>query len=245
MTCDQVRQLLSAYLDRELDLRTSLTVDEHLRGCEACALQFESLRRLQRSIGPELAFAPPAGLERRVRAALRREVTAPRRRFVLSTLTAAAALGAIAFGLVPRLRPSSDRDDPLRAEVVSAHVRSLMVNHAVDIASSDQHNVKPWFEGKLDFSPPVVDLSAQGFPLVGGRLDYIARRPVAALVYRRRQHLVNVFVWPGAGDPRSTAASGDNGLNVATWRRNGFTFWAVSTASPDDLEALARLIPEH
>jgi anti-sigma factor RsiW len=245
MTCGQVRQLLSAYLDRELGLPESLAVDEHLRGCEACASQFDSLRALQRSTGPELAFAVPEGLERRVRAALRREVAAPPRRFVaLSMLTAAAALVAIAFGLVPALRPRAEREDQLRAEVVSAHVRSLMVDHAVDVASSDQHSVKPWFEGKLDFSPPVTDLAAQGFSLVGGRLDYIARRPVAALVYKRRQHLVNVFVWGEAGSPRSTQAFADSGLNVATWRRKGFAFWAVSTANADDLEALARLIPE-
>jgi anti-sigma factor RsiW len=132
--------------------------------------------------------------------------------------------------------------DGMPAELVSAHIRSLMADHLVDVATSDQHTVKPWFSGKIDFAPPVADFTASGFPLVGGRVDYIGGRPVAVLVYKTRQHLVNVFVWPadGEGDeePRLLAREG---YHLLQWQQSGLTFWAVSDVTPDDLQRLAQL----
>jgi anti-sigma factor RsiW len=118
-----------------------------------------------------------------------------------------------------------------------------MVNHLTDVASSDQHTVKPWFNGRIDLSPPVTDLAAQGYPLVGGRLDYLNRRPVAALVYKRHQHVINLFVMPAEGGvvPANAAAS-LNGYNLRHWREGALRFWAVSDLNAAELEEFERLV---
>ena len=135
------------------------------------------------------------------------------------------------------------QQDRLVAQVVDGHVRSLMVAHLSDVASSDQHTVKPWFSGKLDFSPPVRDLTAQGFPLVGGRLDYIDERAVAALVYQHRLHTINVFVWPIRGNAQTLLDSASQrGMNVTAWQAGGMQFWAVSDLNAKDLQKLSQLL---
>lgn len=187
-------------------------------------------------------YAAPPGLAARILAALPPSLTqepavpGPRAGsrwntwWAGSALTTAFALvlGAGVYLAVP------GADERLAEEVIAGHVRSLMVDHAADVASSDRHAVKPWFAGKLDFSPPVIDLTAQGFTLVGGRLDYLDRRPVAALIYRHRQHLINLFVWPAAGDagPRKLERQG---FHLITWNRAGMTWWAVSDLNPQEL----------
>ena len=240
MNCQESKSQLQPYLDGELDLTRSLEIEKHLRECSACSQALNSLRLLQESLRNEsLRFQPTAGLEKRVRSALRRESDsrAPtfRARWLIPALTAAALVIVFAGYLLTR----TPADDLVSSEVVSSHVRSLMTSsHLIDVPSEDPHTVKPWFDGKLDFSPPVKDLTAQGFALIGGRLDYIDNRPVAVLIYQRRKHTINVFVWPANGDTKQ-AAQVRQGYNLIHWTKSGMTYWAVSDLNLAELQQLA------
>jgi anti-sigma factor RsiW len=131
-------------------------------------------------------------------------------------------------------------------EIVASHVRSLMENHLMDVVSSDQHTVKPWFDGKLDFAPPVQDFSAEGYPLAGGRLDYLERRNVAVLIYHRALHVINLYVWPAEDNSNTTVSVGTiQGYNVLSWRKNGFEFRAVSDLNAAELRDFARLLARN
>ncbi len=247
MTCVQAAPLLSAYLDRELDVTKSLEIGEHLRECDRCSAGVRQHQALRSSMSSgSLVFAPPRDLEWRVRKAVRREAR-PRSLLVLSSWrwaavpVAAVLAGALSWSVAVHRGGTAGESGEL-AELVSGHVRSLMVDHLVDVATSDQHTVKPWFNGKVDFSPPVVDFAASGFPLVGGRVDYIAGRPVAVLVYKRNQHIVNVFISPAGKDegeaPRNLTFQG---YHLARWSEGGLTFWAVSDVNATDIDTLAHL----
>jgi anti-sigma factor RsiW len=250
MECSAVRKLLTAAVDGELDLRESADVDDHLQSCAACRAQLEAERALRGAVGRSASYfrAPPA-LEARIKTALPATSVAhasvPARRFwqwpiavgALATMFAVAATVGL-YTTLPGV------DERIEDEIVASHVRSLLVDHAVDVASSDQHTVKPWFSGKIDFSPPVRDFAAEGFPLVGGRLDYIDHHPVAALVYKRAQHTINVFALPEPEGTRDAAprTASTHGFHTVRWTRDGMTFWAVSDVGAEDLARLVALL---
>jgi anti-sigma factor RsiW len=241
MNCEQSNSRLQAYFDGELDVTHSLDVENHLRECTECSRSYDGLKALRNSLRSDsLRFQPPAGLERRVKSAVRREAGKGAQRFRWRWLVPAlsAAMLLIVFG--GYLLTRSRSDDLVAGEIVSSHVRSLMTSgHLIDVPSEDPHTVKPWFDGKLDFSPPVKDLTTQGFALIGGRLDYIANRPVAALIYQRRKHQINVFIWPSPGGDTKTVAEVRQGYNLIHWAKSGMTFWAISDLNLAELQQLA------
>ena len=230
MNCAEAQELVGAYFDDELDLVNSLAVEKHLAECAACTAELERLGALRSAIRSQAPYyAASAALRARVQGG---------RRFVRMgwapwLAAAAAVLVAAAVWLAPAPGPA------VKDEVVEAHIRSLQENHLLDVPSSDRHTVKPWFAGKLDFAPEVEDLADRGFVLEGGRLDYLDGRAVAALIYKRRLHTVNVFVWPGAGE-RAIRLDTRRGFNVARWTHGGLEWWAVSDLNGEELAELGR-----
>lgn len=247
MNCESTYELLEGYLDGELDLVRSLEVERHLQDCTACG----RIRVRRLALRDELANAAlyhPAtvALQERVRAALHRKDAPPElpRTIKLRRLAVAGSIAAmllIAFGIAARPRAPS-RDDMLAHDVVASHVRSLLADHLSDVASNDQHTVKPWFTGLLDFSPWVGDLADEGFPLVGGRLDYLDGRSVAALVYSRRKHVINLFVWPTSHGDTGATVEQSKGFQSVHWTENGMTWWAISDLNANDLAEFGRLV---
>ncbi|MEY2486644.1 MAG: hypothetical protein QOG67_2203 [Verrucomicrobiota bacterium] len=276
MNCEEAIKLMDGYLDGELDALTNQEIELHLRDCSKCEQAYEAQRTLVHAIGGALPYyKASAELRERVQSSLRQETAggsmqnASRDRQLLPqrkdseartvlvgsqwnwlALAAAIILTAIiALNLVPRWqRPGADQF--LATQLIASHVRSLMASHLTDVASSDQHTVKPWLDAKLDFAPAVVDLSNQGFPLIGGRLDYLDNRPVAALVYQRRKHFINLFVWPaGSEQTAKTKTISRQGYHLVHWVDPDFNYWAVSDVSDNDLQTFKDLfekqLPPH
>ena len=244
MSGHEASRLLEAYLDGELDLVRSLDVERHLSECEPCSAALGRQRALRSALTDgSLYYDAPQGLSKRVRTELRKtsKTSGPvaptvwRWRAVAASLSVAAAL-AWALVAIPK---GPSQDELVSREVVSAHVRSLMAEHLTDVASSDRHTVKPWFNGRIADAPRVVDLADQGFPLVGGRVDVLGRAPVATLVYRHRQHLISLSAVPGgqtiAATPKEIA-----GYNILSWSENGTVYNAVSDLAAPDLETFAK-----
>ena len=242
MKPEEAARLLHAYVDRELDAAKSLELEAQLAADPALRERFERLRDLSAGIREKADYhAAPSSLVARLSAALpgaASAAAAPRRasRWIMP-VAAAALVAALALGIA-LVRPGDE--EALVREMVASHVRSTLGNRLIDVASSDQHTVKPWLSARLPFSPPVADFSPEGFELAGARLDYVGGRPVAVLVYRRRQHLIDVFIWPGSG-PRDGAYSRD-GFNVERSSAEGMRICLVSDLNRNELSDLARLL---
>ena len=249
--CPDRRLLLHGLIDGELDAANALELEAHLEGCAGCRRELERLRVLRRRLAePAIGYPAPEGLRARITAAVEAEDAGERRmktvwsvrRFAPFVLGGGMAALAVSLALVlfsPAAPPLT-----LERELVDDHVRSLLAQHLTDVASTDQHTVKPWFAGRIDYSPPVVDLKEQGFPLAGGRLDYVDGKVTAALVYRRRLHVINLFVRPASGRDGGFETSRD-GYNLVRWRKGGLEFWAVSDLNRTELEQFRDLFEQR
>ncbi len=249
MNCEAARPLLHAYVDGELDLVKSLELEAHVSSCPACTHEQTSLRALRTAFANSTLYHDaPAQLRRRVRTAVRDARRAEAGRgitFLHLGWAGAAAAAVLLISLTVRavLPFGSAPGDLMAREVVDDHLRSLTQNHLTDVLSTNQHTVKPWFDGKLSFAPPVKDFAAEGFPLVGGRLDYLDNRPAAAIVYRRRQHIINLFISPAPHANDSAPLSQVRaGYNIVEWTRSEMRFWAVSSLNAGELSHFAQIV---
>jgi anti-sigma factor RsiW len=271
VNCNDARALIHAYADGELGLESALEIERHLEQCAGCAREREAIATLSAALGDEaLRFKAPAALRARLGAALSGAAasTAPAPWWpprwlptrgtgggIGGWMVAGAALATLAlviFSGSPRiswpvgngaLSGASASASVLAREVLNSHLRSLMAGHLMDVVSTDQHTVKPWFDGRVDFAPPVNDFAADGFRLIGGRLDYLDGRSVAALVYQRRKHIVNVFVWPAADSSDTPVKSVEHdGYNLMHWHRGGMNYWMASDLNAQEMNTFAGLL---
>jgi anti-sigma factor RsiW len=246
MNHEEAAKLLGPYLDGELDLTMCMQLEEHLAGCADCRQKLEAQQELVALIQAEIPrLKAPPFLATRIQAGLRSEGSTAddvpsRGRFFRGWALAGLAAAAVVILAVALFRaqgiPELDRD------AVANHVRSLQVNHLMDVASTDQHTVKPWFAGKLDYSPPVVDLASSGYPLVGGRLDVLDHRNVAAIVYQRRKHFINLFIWPSGASSLHQRVFREDGYHAMGWTRSGMNFLAVSELGEGELKDFVQMI---
>jgi anti-sigma factor (TIGR02949 family) len=246
MNCAECEVLIHALIDGELDAGHARDVEAHVATCTGCAEKLDAFRAMRATMArANLKEKAPASLRNRIEAALppakTNVITPPqflrptRRSFFGGFATGAVLSGALAASLMLAV-VRNDQEHTVASEVVSAHIRSLQAGHLMDVETSDQHTVKPWFDGKVDVAPPVIDLTAQGFTLLGGRLDYIDGEPVASVVYQRRKHVINLFVAQRLGTEHPTVITSTvQGYNVRNWSDKGLDFWAVSDLDGEEL----------
>lgn len=248
MRCELSKLHVHAYIDGELDAAGTANFEQHLKTCPDCASTVSSADSLRSSFQQaELYERAPLGLRNKILSSLpspapplKREPSAIRWLALAAGLLLAALLGREIFVTTARLTRK-----PLAIAAVDAHLRSLQPGHLTDVESSDQHTVKPWFAGRVDFAPTVQDFAAEGFPLLGGRLDVLGGRTVAALVYGRRKHIVSVFVSKPQGSETLSGEGEMQGYHWLAWQQNGFLYCAVSDVAPDDLKQLQQLLSRN
>jgi len=253
LSCQKTEESIHGYLDGELDLTRSLEVEQHMEQCEVCAIAYRNQTALRSAFKDSCLYhSAPARLEKRIRSSLRREAKSEvgRRSFGWNWLPVGVGLAfVLLMALViwremPGLRPTGD--ELLAQGITSDHVRSLQTpGHLTDVLSSDQHTVKPWFDGKVDFAPPVKDFASQGFRLYGGRLEYLNNKTVATLIYQRRLHYINLYVWPAeqAGST-SEVTTQRQGYNLIHWTGSGMNYWAISDLNNVELHEFASLVQQ-
>jgi anti-sigma factor RsiW len=247
--CRDVQNLLHLFVDGELDVVRRLQIEHHLADCRACAEREQGVRQLRDALSAApLYHRAPDALRARLQTDPTPQTRPNRSRArALMALAAGIVLVVVSVGGGVLLSRTVTADERLADVVVAGHIRSLQVEHAIDVASNDQHIVKPWFQRKLDFSPQVPNLAPAGFPLTGGRLDYLIDRPVAAIIYHRRAHLINVFTWPSAdGDGvRGVRALHRHGFHIRHWHRAGMTYWVISDLNGQELDEFVGLFQSH
>lgn len=250
MNCKDIDQFQHAFVDGELDPASMHAVALHLASCPDCAARIDQLESLRREIKAQTTrFALPPGLFDKIAGADIAEppvvVAMPRRWLPLKWGGAGASLAmaaCLAFLMITR----PNEQFLIQQELISSHIRSLQANHLTDVISTDQHTVQPWFNGRLDIAPPVIDLVASGFALVGGRLDYVDQHTVAVLIYHHNAHVINLFIWPAQRAGLGTsAASVQQGYNIQHWNAGDLQFWAVSDVNPVKLVEFERLYRER
>jgi anti-sigma factor RsiW len=251
MNCKEALRLLHAYIDAELDMANNLGVEQHLQECAVCVREYEGYQALRTTIKEgSLYFQSPALLEKRIQSSMRKADPTTRIARLTSWrwLSLAAVLlillGALGWWGFTQFRSNTSQENSLAQAVLDSHVRSLMNNHLVDLASSDPQTVKLWFDNKLTFSPPVIDLTPQGFSLIGGRLDILDNQRVAAMVYKHDNHVINLFAWPSkpSADLHTFTLQG---YYLTHWTKYGTACWAVSDLDENELQQFARLIDQH
>jgi anti-sigma factor RsiW len=242
MTCEETEILLHALADGELDAGNARAIEAHVATCANCAQRLREIRGIREALaGRALQFEAPASLRAKIEASLPALASTPRavrtsRRSLLQGFALGTALSSAIAASVVVMMLRGDDDQRIIGEAVSAHLRSLQADHLTDVLSTDQHTVKPWFNGRIEFAPPVIDLTAQGFTLIGGRLDYIDGKPAASLVYQRRKHVINLFVTQIGGAEHSPGGETVQGFNVRRWSAGGLTFIAVSDINAEELQ---------
>ncbi|MDR3454109.1 MAG: anti-sigma factor [Rhodoferax sp.] len=256
MTPELDPRQLNAFIDGELDLHSQLEIEARLVHDAGLRAQVEALRGLRQAVMRHADYhAAPAALRARIEVLGAGPASAPaptrpgrsawpaavQRWFAWRPLVASFGVLAVLTVALNLALLQSGRDEALGQEVIASQVRATLTQHLVDVASSDHHTVKPWLSARLDFSPPVPELNLPGSTFLGGRVDYLDGRPVAVLVYRQGAHIVNSFVWPGAGDSRIAFVS-QRGFHLAHWSRGGMTHWVVSDVSPDEFATVVHAI---
>jgi anti-sigma factor RsiW len=255
LSCSSIQELVHGYLDGELDLTRTLEVEEHMRECKVCARAYSNHATLSSALKDDsLYYSAPDRLKHRIQSSLKKEQKSQVRPRVFgwrwATVGASLALMLLFAWGVWKFMPRSSLpagDELLAQEIVTDHIRSLqMPGHLTDVLSSDQHTVKPWFDGKVDFAPPVKDFANQGFDLYGGRLEYLNNRSVATLVYHRRLHYINLYIWPsGQTDSAAEVTTQRQGYNMVHWTTSGMNYWAISDLNSAELHELARLVQQE
>ena len=251
MNHDEAARLLGPYQDGELDLNTCLQLEEHMAGCALCQQQLAGEKEmidLVRTETPRFTASP--FLKTRIQAALRAESTAsesiPWWKGLSPAWTFSGAIGACAVLVLLAVSLFSISGIPqLDQDAVANHVRSLQVSHLMDVVSTDQHTVKPWFAGKLDYSPQVIDLGPSGYPLIGGRLDVLDHRNVAAIIYQRRKHYINLFIWPAGSESLHERLYSENGYHALGWTKSGMNYLAVSELGEKEFRDFAKMIQDQ
>jgi mycothiol system anti-sigma-R factor len=231
--CPDQLMLLGGLLDGELDAANTALAEAHVARCSGCREELGRQQAVRNLIARDgMHYSAPETLRQRIAAAIPELAPTRTRRPMLGWLAPAAG-GALAASLAMLVLVPPSLHSGLEQQLVSSHVRSLQPGHLTDVQTTNQHIVKPWFNGRIDFAPPVPELADQGFPLAGGRLDSIDGKTVAAIVYHRRLHTVNLFVWPGASGHDRTSA--EEGFAVAEWGDKGLRFAAVSDIGADEV----------